>query len=118
MLLVQPVLLVIVIGAVEAIIVMQEAAFLVTQVTVLIDVITVLGIMYPILAVPLLILLAQQVPTVIVFGVIQVTIAHQGLVLLDIQAVALIDVTMDPGSINHILVVLRQLVLLYLLVAL
>ncbi len=50
-------------------------------------------------------LLVQPVLIIIVFGVIQATIAHQGLVLLATQVVALIDVTMDPGSINQILVV-------------
>ena len=105
MLLVPPVLTIIVIVAVEVIIVMQEAAFLVTQETVLTDATMGLGSIYLILAVQLLILLAQQVPTVIVFGVIQATMAHPELAVLGTQVVVPTDVTMDPGSINPILVV-------------
>ncbi len=50
-------------------------------------------------------LLVQPVLIIIVFEVIQATIAHQGLVLPGTQAVALIGVTMGPGSINLILAV-------------
>ncbi len=105
MLLVQQALTIIVIGAVEVMEAMLEIAFPVIRVVALIAVTMGRGSIYLILAVQLLILLAQRVPTVIVFGAIPATMAHLELVVLGIQVVVPTDVTMDPGSINPILVV-------------
>ncbi len=98
MLLAQPVLTIIVIGAVEVIIVMQEAAFLVTPAAVLTDATMGLGIMYLIAVHPLLLIL--HVPLVLittVFGAIGHMEAILGLAVPGIQEAVLTGVMMVLG---------------------
>ena len=109
---VQPALIVIVFGAIQAIMALLEVAVPDTQVVVLTDVMMDLGIMY-LIAVHqhLLILLAQQVLLVIVFGVTQAIIAHQGLVPLATVVAALTGVMMVLGIMYLIVVYPLRIIL-------